>query len=163
MAQKREPKILSQPANKRTAARMRVFLEVYAQTGRLTEAARIAGIDRRTHYRKLEDPAYRAAFEAAEQTAAKDLEDEAVRRAKDGVKRPVMYQGAPVKVGRRILYQITYSDMLLLALLKRFRPALYREQSAVEHTGDIAERLQAARRRLIEIRAKKDAIEVAAG
>ena len=52
------------------------------------------------HYRKLEDPAYRA----AEQRAAQELEDEAVRRAKDGVKRPVLYKGAPVKIGRRTLY-----------------------------------------------------------
>ena len=161
--QKREP-ILSRPANKRTAARMRKFLEVYQRTGRLTEAARIAGVDRRTHYRKLEDPAYRAAFEATEQRAAQELEDEAVRRAKDGVRRPVLYQGAPVKIGRRTLYYVEYSDTLLLALLKRFRPALYREHVTTERTGstEIVEHLQAARKRFIEMRAQ-DAIQTATG
>jgi hypothetical protein len=151
-----EPEILSQPANKRTADRMRRFLEVYQQTGRLTEAAKAAGVHRCTHYRRLaSDPLYQKAFRDAEERAGQELEDEAVQRALHGVKRPVMYQGAPVKMGGRILYETTYSDMLLLALLKRFRPALYRDHIAAEHTGgvDIVERLQAARRRLVETRA----------
>jgi hypothetical protein len=42
MTRKREPEILSRPANRRTAARMRVFLAVYEQTGRVNEAAGIA-------------------------------------------------------------------------------------------------------------------------
>jgi hypothetical protein len=154
--QKREPKILSRPANKRTPARMRAFLEAYQRTGRLTEAAKAAGVNRKTHYRKLEtDPAYRKAFQEAEERAAQTLEDEAVRRGYQGVERPVMYQGKPVKLGRRILYVTTYSDMLLIALLKRFRPALYRSHVVTETTGsvDLAERLVAARRRLIEMRA----------
>jgi hypothetical protein len=143
---------------------MRVFLEAYAQIGGVTEAAAIAGINRRTHYRKLNDPTYRAIFQETEEQAAQALEDEAVRRAKDGVRRPVMYQGAPVKIGRRTLYHVEYSDQLLMVLLKRFRPQLYREYITPEHTArvDIAERLLAARRRLIEMRAK-DAIELAAG
>jgi hypothetical protein len=122
MAQERELGILSRPVNKGTAARMRFFLEVYVQTGRLAEAARIAGVNRKLHYRRIEnDPVYKVAFELAEQRAVDALEDEAVCRAIDGVKRPVMHKGAPVKLGRRTLYITTYSDMLLLALLKRFR------------------------------------------
>jgi hypothetical protein len=154
--QKGEPKILSQPANKRTAGRMRAFLAAYEQTGRVAEAAAIAGITRMMHYRKLEtDPAYRQAFEAAEERAAQTLEDEAVRRAVEGVRHPVTYKGKPVKLGRRILYQIQYSDTLLIALLKRFRPALYRDQAVTEQTGsaDIVERLLAARQRLAAPRA----------
>jgi hypothetical protein len=161
---KRKPNILSQPANKRTAARMRVFLEVYEQTGRLTEAARIAGVSRRTHYRKLEDPVYRKAFAEAEQGAVDALEAEAIRRGRDGVKKPILYKGQPVRQGPRILYLTEYSDQLLIMLLKRFRPALYREHVTAERTGstEIVERMRAARKRLIEMRAQ-DAIEVAAG
>jgi hypothetical protein len=151
-----EAPVLSRPANRRTAARLRVFLEAYERTGRVTEAARIAGIGRRTHYHKIKtDPAYRKAFEAAEECAAQALEDEAIRRAKEGVKRPVMYQGEPVKLNGRILYEIKYSDGLLIALLKRFRPKLYCEHVSADVTErvDIAERLQAARKRLLEMRA----------
>jgi hypothetical protein len=98
--QKPEPKILSAPANRRTAGRMRVFLEAYERTGRVNEAARIAGITARTHYRKLKgDPTYRAAFEEAETQTAQALEDEAIRRAMVGVRRPVLYKGAPVRLG----------------------------------------------------------------
>jgi hypothetical protein len=135
---------------------MRVFLEAYERTGRVSEAAAIAGTGRRTHYNKLKsDPVYRKAFEEAEERAAQTLEDEAVRRAVTGVRRPVMYEGKPVKLGRRTLYVTTYSDVLLLALLKRFRPAFYRDHVVSEHTApiDLAERLQDARRRLAEMRA----------
>lgn len=135
---------------------MRAFLEAYQRTGRLSEAARIAGVSRQTHYnRYAADPVYRQAFELAEERAAQTLEDEAVRRAHTGVQRPVMYQGRPVKLNGRILYETKYSDMLLLALLRRFRPELYRDQVVTEHTGsvDLVQRLQAARRRLAETRA----------
>jgi hypothetical protein len=44
--------------------------------------------------------------------------------------------------------------MLLIQLLKRFRPQLYRDHIVTEHAGSaqIAERLQAARKRVIEMR-----------
>jgi hypothetical protein len=95
MARKQpEPEILSRPANKRTAARLRVFLEVYQQTGRVNEAAPQAGISRMTHYTRLRsDPVYAGAFRKAEEIAAHELEDEAIRRARDGIRRPVMYRG----------------------------------------------------------------------
>jgi hypothetical protein len=39
---KGKPEILSRPTNKRTSARMRIFLEAFEKTGSKTEAARIA-------------------------------------------------------------------------------------------------------------------------
>jgi hypothetical protein len=68
-----------------------------------------------------------------------------VRRAKDGVKRLVLYKGVPVKIGRRTIYHVEYSDMLLLALLKRFRPALYREHVSTEAYAQIGNLTEAAR------------------
>jgi hypothetical protein len=68
-----------------------VFLELYEQTGQLGEAAKTAGISRMLHYRKLQsDPVYQRSFAEAEQRAAQEFEDEAVRRARDGVKRPIL-------------------------------------------------------------------------
>jgi hypothetical protein len=123
--------ILSKPANKSTPARMRIFLDTYAQTGRVNRACEVAHITPRTHYRKLEDPVYRQAFEKAEQQVGQMLEDAAVERALNG------------------------DSHLLLALLKRFRPALYREHVTTEVTGtiELVERMQAARKRLVEMRA----------
>ena len=50
------------------------------------------------------------------------------------------------------LYEIEYTDTLLLAILRRFKPE-YRERMGVEHPGsvDVVERLQAARARLIQL------------
>ncbi len=105
----------------------------------------------------MKDEVYRNAFTAVEDEAGQALEDEAVRRAKEGVQRPVLYKGKPVRTGRgrsaRILYETEYSDQLLIALLKRFRPALYRERTVTEVTGsvELVDRLQAARKRVIEM------------
>ena len=106
--------ILSKPANKSTPARMRVFLDTYAKTGRVNRACEVAHITPRTHYRKLEDdPVYRQAFERAESEVGQMLEDAAVERALDG------------------------DSHLLLALLKRFKPEAYRERVSTEVSGTI--------------------------
>jgi hypothetical protein len=106
--------ILSTPAHKTTAARMRAFLDAYAKTGRVNRACEIARITRKTHYRKLEDPIYRAAFDRAAEQVGQMLEDTAVERALDG------------------------DNHLLLALLKRFRPEAYRERVSTEVSGTIS-------------------------
>lgn len=146
------------PKRNERHGKQRAFLAAYAATGRLCDAASAAGVHRSDHYTWLENPTYRAAWDATQDQVAQTLEDEAVRRAVEGTKRPFMYKGAPVKVGRRILYEHQYSDPLLLALLKRFRPALYREHTSTEITGsiDIVERLQTARKRVLEMQ-KNDA------
>jgi hypothetical protein len=70
------------------------FLKAYATVCQVTLAAEMAGIDRGTHYGWLKkDPGYRAQFEAANDQAAQTLEDEAVRRAYEGVERPVTVAG----------------------------------------------------------------------
>jgi hypothetical protein len=115
--------ILSKPANKSTPARMRIFLDTYAKTGRVNRACEVAHITPRTHYRKLEsDPVYRQAFEKAEQEVGQMLEDTAVERALNG------------------------DSHLLLALLKRFRPEAYRERVSAEVSGTISlvDRMSAA-------------------
>lgn len=72
--------------------------------------------------------------------AADRLEDEAVRRAVEGVERPVMYHGKPVLIPvdpkqlrgkKKPLLVHDYSDALLMALLKAKKPKEYRDR--VEH------------------------------
>lgn len=142
------------PKANETFLKKRAFIAAYAATVSVSAAAAAAKVPRTEHYRwLLTDEVYRNSWEQTQEEAAQTLEDEAVRRAKEGVKRPVLYKGAPVKTGRRILYEYDYSDTLLLALLKRFRPALYREHVTAEVTGslELVERLQSARTRLMEM------------
>lgn len=121
------------------------FLKAYVSTASITRAARAARIERALHYRWLEDdPEYVKAFQAAQIEAATLLEDEAVRRAYEGVKKPLTYQGqftyrkrhnpktnkleeygAPLAI-------IEYSDTLMMFLLRGFSPEKYRDRNSME-------------------------------
>ncbi len=85
-------------------------------------AARAAKINRSTHYRWLEDLEYADAFDEAKEEAVDVLEMEARRRAVEGIDRPVFYQGKKVGSVR------SYSDTLLIFLLKGAMPEKYRER-----------------------------------
>src|SRR6516225_2249263 len=70
------------------------FLAAYRTCASVTKAAEAAKIERANHYQWLRsDFDYAAAFEACKEQATQVLEDEAVRRAHDGVDEPVFYQG----------------------------------------------------------------------
>jgi hypothetical protein len=124
--------------------RILAFLAAYRLTASVTRAAKAARVDRHAHYRHLERSAsYKLAFAAAGVEAGQTLEDEAVRRAVEGVVRPVMYHGKPVLIPvnpkqlrgkKKPLLEHEYSDTLLLALLRAKKPAEYRER--VEHSVD---------------------------
>jgi hypothetical protein len=106
------------------------FLDALARTGNVTRAAKAVHVTNRTAYNaRNDDPAFAAAWDAA-LDAAMDLvlEPEAVRRAVEGVERPVYHQGKKIDSVRE------YSDTLLIFLLKGGRPAKYRER--YEHSGD---------------------------
>jgi len=144
---KNEPKKKSAPASPLPdglSPKQRVFLDIFAQAGSVSLAAKKAEIGRRTHYDWLEQPAYKAAFEDATEDAAEALEREARRRAMLGTVRPVYYKGKPCGELRE------YSDVLLIFLLKGLKPEKYRENVNVNGSLDVnlAERLIAARERL---------------
>ena len=151
-----------QPRNDKTINLQKAFISAYAACASVSQAARAAGVDHKRHYEWMSDEAYRHAFDAVTDQAAQAVEDEAVRRAVEGVKRPMYYRGKQVRTaGRRgrTVYEVEYSDTLLLALLKRFRPALYRERTVTEVTGslDLVQQIEAGRRRVLEMRAKEQA------
>lgn len=109
-------------------AKQRAFLAAYARLGTISYAAQAARINRRAHYDWLAaDTAYGAAFEEAKDEAADRMEKEAIRRAVTGTRKPV-YQG-----GKEVGAIQTYSDLLLMFLLKGARPAKFRER--FEHSG----------------------------
>ena len=134
----------------------RAFIATFRKTLNVQTAAKAAGIEPREHYEWLKHDNYRVAWGEVQEDLAQTLEDEAVRRAM-GVQHPVLYKGKVVRTGRgrssRIVYDVEYSDQLLIMLLKRFRPALYRERTVTEVTGsvEIIDRLNSARARLVKM------------
>lgn len=120
-------------AHKIKHIKKRAFLAAFAENGNVSLSATIAGIDRQTHYEwKRSDPDYAEAFTDAEGQAADRLEQEARRRAVDGVDEPVFYKGDEVGTIRK------YSDTLLIFLMKGADPEKYKDRVSNEHSGKIA-------------------------
>lgn len=98
----------------------RAFLLTYAQTGQLQATCRAVRMPHSLHYYWIRhDAAYAAAFAEATQIAATTLEDEAIRRARDGCRRTIYHQGQPIGE------ELVYSDTLLIFLLKGVLPEKY--------------------------------------
>jgi hypothetical protein len=146
--------ILSQPAYKSTAVKLRRLIDVYAQTGCVNQSCEVAGVARSTFYHKLQtDAAYQRAFEQAQEQVGQMLEDLAVERVREGNRRLVLYQGEPVTVNGEFLYEVEYDTHLHHVLLKRFRRELYKERVEQQISGEITivERIGAARKRVLEM------------
>ena len=102
----------------------------------VSHAARESGVDRRTFYAWRDGPTnkidgFAEAWDEALGVGVQYLEDEAVRRAADGVEKPVFYQGEMVAT-------ITeYSDQLLKFLLEGRRPDKYRPKAVEANNSEI--------------------------
>lgn len=168
---KMEPEIFYEEAEIMSAAELSLarekwFFEALAEDGNISRAAIVAGFDRRTVYRRRDaDPKFAAAWEDAVATAADRLEAEALRRAAQGVTKPLYYQGQPVYLYRTVVdenmrpvlgedgrelrevlrdaegqpvqaVEYVYSDNLLTTLLRGAKPEKYRDnKSTVEVSG----------------------------
>lgn len=129
---KTRPKTTDTPGNgggaKESRALKVAFLAVLAVGGSPTKACMTIGIDRRTAYNwKSKDEDFSEAWDSAREQGYDLLEDEARRRAVDGVKKAVYFQGVPIDT------VIEYSDSLLSMMLKGYRSNVFRDK--VEHTG----------------------------
>ncbi len=82
----------------------------------VTGAAAAAGVNRTLIYKWQKEPDFASAVRLAEEAGSDLLEDEALRRALDGVEKPVFWRGEQVGTVR------TYNDRLLMLLLQRRRP-----------------------------------------
>jgi len=102
--------------------KMTLFVAHLAQCGCVTEAAKVAGWTRRQSVYELRNkyPEFAQAWDEAREQYIEKLEEEADRRALEGVEEPVFYQGERVGTVRR------YSDTLLIFRLKALRPEKYR-------------------------------------
>lgn len=101
-----------------------------SDTANVSRAAKTVGISRRHAYTvRSEDTDFATAWDEAVNIAIDTLEQEARRRAYEGVDEPVFYQGEEVGYIRK------YSDTLLMFLLKGNRPDKYKDRVAAEHSG----------------------------
>jgi len=106
------------------------FLAAFGACASVLQAARWAKINRQCHYNWLkEDPTYAERFRQATDRAAQSLEDEATRRAHEGIRKAVRYKGKIVG------YETEFSDQLLIERLRAVKPEKYRPPQRVEHGG----------------------------
>ena len=76
---------------KLTEACQQRFIKALSKTGSVTKAAALASTSRTRGYElRNRDPAFAAAWQEAEEVAADRLEDEARRRAVEGVTEPLV-------------------------------------------------------------------------
>jgi hypothetical protein len=130
----------SPPSNSPRTQRQTRFLTAFSECGSILRASRSARIDRTTHYVWMrKDPTYPQRFREAVERTTCLLEDEAVRRAHEGLRKPVLYRGRVVRINGEIVYEHTYSDTLLIRLLKTWAPDKYkrRVETTVAWDGDL--------------------------
>lgn len=97
-----------------------MFLELLRETANVSASARRVGVSRQAAYKaRARSGTFREAWEDAIEEGVDALEEEARRRAFEGVERLIFYQGEPVGAVRE------YSDVLMILLLKGRRPGVY--------------------------------------
>jgi hypothetical protein len=119
-----------------TPARRARFLAHLAEGHAVKYAAEAVRLSRNRLYElRQTDPAFAAAWAAAEDAGTEVLEEAARRRAVEGVvhETPIYYQGDHVGT----VVETKYSDGLLMFLLKARRPEKYRERQDVHHSGRV--------------------------
>ena len=108
-----------------------VFLAAYSVLGNVTAAAKCVNLTAEaTRQWRMSDEKFLEYYEIADRAHTHYLEQEAQRRAMQGVVEDVYYQGE--KVGEKV----KYSDNLLMFMLKAKEPEKYRDNSRVEVVGD---------------------------
>lgn len=106
------------------------FLKALEKTGNVSAACRKAKIDRKWAYVKRDqDSFFRELWDEALEIAVEALEEEARRRAKEGVPEYQYFDNGK----KRKLVSRKYSDTLLIFLLKAHRPEKYRDNHHHEH------------------------------
>jgi hypothetical protein len=102
-----------------------IFLDLLAQTGSVIESAQAVGFTTTSYLHKLrkEDEDFAERWADAIAAAGDVLEQEAIRRARDGVMDPVFYKGEVVG------HKLNYSDQLLMFLMRGNNPEKYNQKN----------------------------------
>lgn len=118
----------------------RAFLAAYSVLGRVQPACAAARLNYWAPYNWIKrDPEFRQALKLAKRMSNEALEDEARRRAMDGVMVYVFYKGKPVLDPETLkpYREYQYSDRLMELLLKANKPKKYRERIDTTHRHSI--------------------------
>lgn len=115
---------------KLTPKRIEAFLEALRAIPNVSRACKLAGISRPVMYEaKAADPTLADEWDDAIDQGIEAMEAEAMRRAIEGIDKPVFYQGDEVALLRE------YSDTLMIFLLKAHRPEKYQDRLKQEISG----------------------------
>jgi hypothetical protein len=107
------------------------FLEAFAKTGIVGVSLEAAEVSRQTYYMWQEhDEEFSLAVNQAREASNDVIRQEILRRAIEGVDKPIYYQGELVDVVKE------FSDILLIFHGKA-KMAEYRDKVAVEHSGTV--------------------------
>jgi hypothetical protein len=121
------------------------FLESLARNCNVTVSCEMAGLARETAYFwKRVDYAFSVAWDEALERGLDALEDEVMRRAKEGVEEPIFYQGGVVGTTRR------YSDVLAMFLLKSKRRDVFGERREITANQNILSMSPEQRDRMVQ-------------
>ena len=124
---------VTQAAHRARVNPYQAFLVAFQDSGNITAACMVAGITRRSVYRRKEsDPKFLAAWEAALEISVDKLEHVARGRAIKGAAKDIYYKG--VKVGQ--IHEP--SDRLMELLLKAHRPDKFNPVQKLEHSGGVS-------------------------
>jgi hypothetical protein len=119
------------------------FLDALADSGNVSHSAGRAGVSRTFAYRYYQaHPEFALLWEEAIKASNVVLEDEARRRAVDGVERRRVYRKGDTEIEE---VETRYSDTLLIFLMKGNMPDKYRENinlnanvdARVNHSGSV--------------------------
>lgn len=115
------------------------FIEALRRGLSIRAACDAAGIGRQTAYDMREaDAEFAARWQDAIEDGSDLIEDEALRRAVEGVLEPVVSQGRIAKNDDgSLLYVRKHSDTLMTQILKARRPEKYRERFEATHAGSV--------------------------
>ena len=119
-------------ADKKTTEEFKeAFVTLLGSLPNITACCRLLNIAvQNVRIARINDPKFDEDVKAAIEEGVDMLEEEARRRAVDGVLKPVFFQGEPCGNVRE------YSDQLLIALLKANRPKKYNPGVNVKFGGD---------------------------
>jgi hypothetical protein len=107
------------------------FIEALSRTANVTAACEIVGLPRmRAYYWRSCDPVFCAGWDEALERGLDALEDEVMRRAKDGIAEPIYCKGRVVGETRR------YSDRLAMFILKSRRPEVWGDRQRLDVKND---------------------------
>lgn len=107
------------------------FLTELEETANVSGSAKTAGITRQTAYDYRRDNVeFAAKWDRAIEIGIATLEDEAIRRARDGVDEPIYQRGEYMGTVKK------YSDTLLIFMLKTRKPKVYNPPQEIKGTGE---------------------------